>query len=242
MAVADDKDIEEGPLLGNEAKPVAAADSRRVLGLPVHLVSGAAYCVASASMVLLNKAALSSFDFNSTTSLLFFQCLVCVILVKLADLLGLVTLEPWNMKIIQVRTYCYEDGLWILATVHVTLIAATAGMVSSQLNICWHDLDQFLCTEKPWGANVNSSEELDQPVCDWWRLLLLWQKLWQCCLADSCLDDDLSSLWCCHRLGFQPDGVSLAAGELLLHCSIFFVFAGSHGQASWHDCEQNTSG
>ncbi|DBB06525.1 hypothetical protein WJX77_006771 [Trebouxia sp. C0004] len=101
MAVADDKDIEEGPLLGNEAKPVAAADSRRVLGLPVHLVSGAAYCVASASMVLLNKAALSSFDFNSTTSLLFFQCLVCVILVKLADLLGLVTLEPWNMKIIQ---------------------------------------------------------------------------------------------------------------------------------------------
>ncbi|KAL0031731.1 hypothetical protein WJX79_003715 [Trebouxia sp. C0005] len=78
MAVADDKDIEEGSLLGNEAKPAAAADSRRVLGLPVHLVSGAAYCVASASM-----------------------CLVCVILVKLADLLGLVTLEPWNMKIIQ---------------------------------------------------------------------------------------------------------------------------------------------
>ncbi len=241
MAVADDKDIEEGPLLGNEAKPVAAADSRRVLGLPVHVVSGAAYCVASASMVLLNKAALSSFDFNSTTSLLFFQCLVCVILVKLADLLGLVTLEPWNMKIIQVRTFCCK-GLWALPTVHVTLIAATADVVSSQSNICWHDLDQFLCTEEPWGANVNSAEELDQLVCDWWRLLLLWQKLWQCCLADSCFDDDLSSLWCCHRLGFQPDRISLAAGQLLLHCSILFVFAGSHGQASRHDCEQNTSG
>ena len=106
MGLSDDKDIEEGLLLSpddREEKPVAAADSRRSLGLPVHIVSGAAYCVASASMVLLNKAALSSFDFNSTTSLLFFQCLVCVILVKTADLFRLVTLEPWNMKIIQVR-------------------------------------------------------------------------------------------------------------------------------------------
>ena len=107
MAVAEEKDVEEGllkPELASEPKPVAAADARRVLGLPVHIVSGAAYCVASASMVLLNKAALSSFDFNSTTSLLFFQCLVCVILVKTADLFGLVTLEPWNMKIIQACT------------------------------------------------------------------------------------------------------------------------------------------
>ena len=101
MAPAEDKDVEEGllrPKDAGEPKPIAAADARRILGLPVHVVSGAAYCVASASMVLLNKAALSSFDFNSTTSLLFFQC---VILVKVADLLGLVSLEPWNMKIIQ---------------------------------------------------------------------------------------------------------------------------------------------
>ncbi|KAL3139932.1 hypothetical protein ABBQ38_004222 [Trebouxia sp. C0009 RCD-2024] len=104
MALPGEKDVEKGllrPEYAREPKPVAAADARRIMGLPVHVVSGAAYCVASASMVLLNKAALSSFDFNSTTSLLFFQCLVCVILVKTADLLGFVTLEPWNMKIIQ---------------------------------------------------------------------------------------------------------------------------------------------
>lgn len=104
MTLAEEKDVEKGllrPEYAAEAKPIAAADARRMLGLPVHVVSGAAYCVASASMVLLNKAALSSFDFNSTTSLLFFQCLVCVILVKMADLFGMVTLEPWNMKIIQ---------------------------------------------------------------------------------------------------------------------------------------------
>lgn len=104
MAVSDEKDIEEGPLLKSndrEEKPVVAADTRRIAGLPVHIVSGAAYCVASASMVLLNKAALSSFDFESTNSLLFFQCLVCVILVKTFDLFKLVTIEPWNWKIIQ---------------------------------------------------------------------------------------------------------------------------------------------
>lgn len=104
MGASDEKDVERGPLLTkneSEQKSVAAADTRRLLGFPVHIVSGAAYCVASASMVLLNKAALSSFDFNSTTSLLFFQCLVCVILVKLAELAGLVTIEPWNWKIIK---------------------------------------------------------------------------------------------------------------------------------------------
>ena len=110
MAVSDEKDIEEGPLLkadDREEKPVVAADTRRIAGLPVHVVSGAAYCVASASMVLLNKAALSSFDFDSTNSLLFFQCFVCVILVKTFDLFKLVTIEPWNWKIIQV---CNDDA------------------------------------------------------------------------------------------------------------------------------------
>lgn len=113
MTLAEEKDVEKGllrPEYAAEAKPIAAADARRMLGLPVHVVSGAAYCVASASMVLLNKAALSSFDFNSTTSLLFFQCLVCVILVKMADLFGMVTLEPWNMKIIQASPVHLHQG------------------------------------------------------------------------------------------------------------------------------------
>lgn len=39
-------------------------------------------------MVLLNKAALSSFDFNAPMSLLFFQCVVCVILVYFSALFG----------------------------------------------------------------------------------------------------------------------------------------------------------
>lgn len=148
MTAADDKDVEKGPLLGpshtSEPKPVIAADARRITGLPVHVVSGAAYCVASASMVLLNKAALSSFDFNSTTSLLFFQCLVCVILVKMADLVGLVTLEPWNMKIIQVLD-CIICKQLMLCRPHHTSVSL-AGLVSSEPHICRHDMDKLLCT------------------------------------------------------------------------------------------------
>lgn len=56
---------------------------------------------ASASMVLLNKAALSSFDFNAPMSLLFFQCVVCVVLVQLSVLLKYIKIEPLNKAIIK---------------------------------------------------------------------------------------------------------------------------------------------
>ena len=52
-------------------------------------------------MVLLNKAALSSFDFHCPNSLLLFQCALSVVLVQLCALSGLVKLEPWNLKIIR---------------------------------------------------------------------------------------------------------------------------------------------
>ena len=55
--------------------------------------SGLAYCTASASMVLLNKLALSNFDFHSLTMLLIFQCTFCVVAVQLTALMGLIQLE-----------------------------------------------------------------------------------------------------------------------------------------------------
>lgn len=53
-------------------------------------------------MVLLNKAALSSFAFQCPNSLLFFQCALCVVLVQATAWLGFIKLEPWNMKIVRV--------------------------------------------------------------------------------------------------------------------------------------------
>lgn len=100
---------------------------RHIAGLPTSVVAGFCYVTASVSMVLLNKHALSSFDFECPNALLVFQassspdppslaghccplnphpnpqCLVAVILVKICELVGLVQLEPLNMKIIQVR-------------------------------------------------------------------------------------------------------------------------------------------
>ena len=77
-------------------------DVRKVMGLPAAAVSGTAYCFASGSMVLLNKAALSSFSFDAPTCLLFFQCAVCVLLVRLASLFQLIKLEPWSWQIARV--------------------------------------------------------------------------------------------------------------------------------------------
>jgi GDP-mannose transporter len=65
-------------------------------GLPAPVLAGIAYCTASASMVLLNKFALSSFDFRSITMLLLFQCVFCVVAVYTSSLLGIIKLEVSN--------------------------------------------------------------------------------------------------------------------------------------------------
>jgi hypothetical protein len=51
--------------------------------------------------VLLNKAALSSFHFQSANALLFFQCLLSLTLVNACAALGLIQLEPFNPKIVR---------------------------------------------------------------------------------------------------------------------------------------------
>jgi hypothetical protein len=51
--------------------------------------------------VLINKMALSSFQFNSPNALLCFQCIICLSLVKLGERLRLIKLEPFNMEIVQ---------------------------------------------------------------------------------------------------------------------------------------------
>ena len=66
-------------------------------GLPAPVLAGIAYCTASASMVLLNKFALSSFDFRSITMLLLFQCVFCVVAVYTSSLLGIIKLEVGNI-------------------------------------------------------------------------------------------------------------------------------------------------
>ena len=54
------------------------------------------------AQILLNKAALSSFHFTATNSLLFFQCALCVLLVYGSALAGWVEVEPLNWNIVRV--------------------------------------------------------------------------------------------------------------------------------------------
>lgn len=92
-------DVEQAPKQFSQ-KP---ADRPKTLyGLPVSLVAGFFYVIASMSMVLTNKHALSSFEFRCPNALLLFQCIVAVSLVKISSLLGYCQLEPISWKIVKV--------------------------------------------------------------------------------------------------------------------------------------------
>jgi hypothetical protein len=67
------------------------------------VVAGAAYCCVSAAMVLLNKFALSGFDFTCPNTLLLLQCATAVLFVKLAEMMGIWKLERLRWDIVQVR-------------------------------------------------------------------------------------------------------------------------------------------
>jgi GDP-mannose transporter len=62
--------------------------SRRRGGPHEELMAGGAFCLTSAGMTLLNKAALSSYSFSAPTSLLAFQCSVTLLLVWAAYAVG----------------------------------------------------------------------------------------------------------------------------------------------------------
>jgi hypothetical protein len=70
------------------------------LGFSEELVSGLCFCVTSAAMTLLNKAALSAFHFTAPTTLLFFQCTVTLLLVLLAFSLGFGKMPPLTGRLL----------------------------------------------------------------------------------------------------------------------------------------------
>ncbi len=118
-------------------------------------------------MVLLNKAALSSFDFTSPVSLLFFQCFVCVILVKVWETAGFIKLEPFSWKIVQ---------LWF--PVNVIFVGMT-----------W---SSFAALKNLGVPMATSAQESYEPFCHCWRHDILRQAVWAVRLAHIGLDDDLS--------------------------------------------------
>ncbi len=72
-------------------------------GLPSVLVSGLAYALSSGCLTLLNKHALAGFGFSAPNALLFFQCALTVVLVKMCEFLGLIKpLQPLKSDLVAV--------------------------------------------------------------------------------------------------------------------------------------------
>ncbi|KAH0854418.1 hypothetical protein HID58_064218 [Brassica napus] len=80
-------------------------DNRRDHGSLKHsgpLVSGAAYCISSCSMILMNKVVLSTYNFNAGISLMLYQNLISCLVVALLKFSGVVSVEKFNWKLIRV--------------------------------------------------------------------------------------------------------------------------------------------
>ena len=88
-----------------EALPVHTHKERSLGDSYSVVISGTMYILCSSGLILLNKHALSSFDFHCPNSLLCFHCLLAVLLVKATELVGLIRLEPIKWNIVKVRCF-----------------------------------------------------------------------------------------------------------------------------------------
>nr|KYP60153.1 GDP-mannose transporter [Cajanus cajan] len=66
------------------------------------LISGAAYCISSCSMIMLNKIVLSGYNFSAGISLMFYQNFITSLVVVLLSLSGRISVEKLSWRLIRV--------------------------------------------------------------------------------------------------------------------------------------------
>lgn len=87
-------------------------------------------------MVLLNKHALASFDFNAPSALLFFQCALAVVLVKICELLGFVKqLQPLKKDLVLIWFPVNLIFVGMIGTSFYALQTVGVGMVTVWKNL-----------------------------------------------------------------------------------------------------------
>ncbi|CAM6084709.1 unnamed protein product [Calypogeia fissa] len=94
-----EKEVEKQPLV--REKPVIR-ERPSLASRHQSLISGVSYCVASCSMILLNKVVLSGYEFNAGISLMFYQNLVSVLVVYFLSATGVITTEPITWRLVKV--------------------------------------------------------------------------------------------------------------------------------------------
>lgn len=111
-------------VLGGGAGPGAWVPRGRRAGTSA--LAGALYCLSSMSMILLNKAALSSFRFRCPTLLLAFQCCVAVLGVRLLGWLGVAPRAPWEPRVARA---------WLPVSLIFVLMLGTSFWALEALNV-----------------------------------------------------------------------------------------------------------
>ncbi|KAJ4835433.1 GDP-mannose transporter gonst2 [Turnera subulata] len=95
----DEEDSDRLGLSAHENQKREHGSGRKLSG---PLISGAAYCLSSCSMILLNKVVLSTYNFNAGISLMFYQNLISCLVVAILNLCGAVSVEKLNWKLVRV--------------------------------------------------------------------------------------------------------------------------------------------
>ncbi|KAL6659590.1 hypothetical protein ACP70R_003630 [Stipagrostis hirtigluma subsp. patula] len=96
----DDSDLEDGKISKDRDKPLHLIRLPKIQNQS--LLSGLAYCIASCSMILVNKFVLSGYGFNAPIFLMLYQNIVSVTIVSTLSLSGTVPTEPLTWKLIKV--------------------------------------------------------------------------------------------------------------------------------------------
>lgn len=100
-------------------------------------LSGAAYCVSSCSMILLNKVVLSSYNFNAGISLMFYQNLISCLVVAILDICGVVSVEKLDWKLVRVWTPVnlifvgmLVSGMYSLKYINIAMVTILKNMTN----------------------------------------------------------------------------------------------------------------
>ncbi|KAG9158217.1 hypothetical protein Leryth_000356 [Lithospermum erythrorhizon] len=123
------------------------------------LISGAAYCFSSCSMILLNKIVLSSYGFNAGISLMFYQNLISSIIVIFLGSCGLVSLEKLNWKLIKVWIPVnlifigmLVSGMYSLKYINVAMVTILKNMTNILTAIGEYYMFRKRQNQKVWTA------------------------------------------------------------------------------------------
>eukprot|EP00197_Chlamydomonas_leiostraca_P010279 CAMPEP_0202885236 /NCGR_PEP_ID=MMETSP1391-20130828/41562_1 /ASSEMBLY_ACC=CAM_ASM_000867 /TAXON_ID=1034604 /ORGANISM="Chlamydomonas leiostraca, Strain SAG 11-49" /LENGTH=360 /DNA_ID=CAMNT_0049568479 /DNA_START=49 /DNA_END=1131 /DNA_ORIENTATION=- len=109
-------------------------------GIPAVLLSGLCYAASSGCLTLLNKYALAGFGWTAPNALLFYQCALTVVLVKMCEILGLVKpLQPLKLDLVLVWLPVNLLFVGMIGTSFYALKAVGVGMVT-----VWKNLSNFV--------------------------------------------------------------------------------------------------